>query len=145
LDFISWKAVLLFALPIMQKSMLFKNPENSVAVKLRIMEKDLSTLKCKPCEGIVETLDQKQIDRFYAGLSNGWKIIERHHLLNEMHFVNFRHTMNMVNKIAVLAESEGHHPDLSISFGTLTITIWTHAINGLSENDFILASKIDLL
>lgn len=60
-----------------------------------------------------------------------------------MHFVNFRHTMNMVNKIAAIAESEGHHPDLHISYAKLTIEIWTHAVNGLSENDFILAAKID--
>ncbi|MFN8206479.1 MAG: 4a-hydroxytetrahydrobiopterin dehydratase [Bacteroidales bacterium] len=104
---------------------------------------ELSSLKCKPCEGNVDTLDTSSAQKFLKKLSNGWYLNSHNHLENVMHFVNFRHTLNMVNKIAALAESEGHHPDLHISYGKLTIEIWTHAINGLSENDFILASKID--
>jgi 4a-hydroxytetrahydrobiopterin dehydratase len=107
------------------------------------MSTDLSTLKCKPCEGNVSPLDPLSEQRFLEKLSNGWYLNSNKHLENVMHFVNFRHTMNMVNKIAALAETEGHHPDLHISYATLQIEIWTHAINGLSENDFILAAKID--
>jgi 4a-hydroxytetrahydrobiopterin dehydratase len=107
------------------------------------MNTDLSTMKCKPCEGDVKPLDTASGQRFLEKLSNGWYLNSNNHLENVMHFVNFRHTINMVNKIAALAESDGHHPDLHISYAILTIEIWTHAINGLSENDFILAAKID--
>ena len=75
----------------------------------------------------------------------GWSIKEDSKLKKEYYFVSFQHTMDFVNKVAILSESEGHHPDLHISYGRLTIELWTHAINGLSENDFILAAKIDQL
>jgi 4a-hydroxytetrahydrobiopterin dehydratase len=107
------------------------------------MSAELSTLKCKPCEGNVKPLDSLATKELLEKLSNGWYLNSSNHLENVMQFVNFRHTMNMVNKIAAIAESEGHHPDLHISYAKLTIEIWTHAIHGLSENDFILAAKID--
>lgn len=106
---------------------------------------ELISKSCKPCEGGVEPLLPSRVEELLPSLSNGWKMNQRKHLENEMHFVNFRHTMNMVNKIAQLAEAEGHHPDLHISYGTLRIECWTHSIQGLSENDFILAAKIDQL
>jgi 4a-hydroxytetrahydrobiopterin dehydratase len=107
------------------------------------MNAELSTQKCTPCEGNVQPLESLAAKEFLKKLSNGWYFNSSNHLENVMHFVNFRHTMNMVNKIAAIAESEGHHPDLHISYAKLTIEIWTHAVNGLSENDFILAAKID--
>ena len=75
---------------------------------------------------------------------DGWMLIDDAHLLaKEFHFKNFKETMAFVNKIAEVAEAEGHHPDLTISYNNLSVELTTHAINGLSENDFILAAKID--
>ncbi len=75
-----------------------------------------------------------------------WMLIDDAHLLAKtFHFKNFAENIAFVNKIAALAEAEGHHPDLSISYDTLGVELTTHAIDGLSENDFILASKIDQL
>jgi 4a-hydroxytetrahydrobiopterin dehydratase len=109
------------------------------------MPAELNTKKCLPCEGGIPVLSREESEALVKLLSNGWEIVNNHHLLNKMSFVSFRHTMNMVNKIASLAETEGHHPDMHISYGSLAISIWTHSIDGLSENDFILAAKIDLL
>ena len=59
--------------------------------------------------------------------------------------MNYKHTIDFVNKVAALAEEEGHHPVMMVFYGRVVIELWTHAINGLSENDFIMASKIDKL
>jgi 4a-hydroxytetrahydrobiopterin dehydratase len=66
-------------------------------------------------------------------------------ILKRHHSVNFRHTIAFVNKIAALAEKEGHQPDLHVSYGYCIVDLWTHAIKGLSKNDFILAAEIDEL
>ena len=72
----------------------------------------------------------------------GWQLIGNK-IQKIFRFKNFRESMKFVNKVADLAENEGHHPDLSISWDKVTLTLTTHAIGGLSENDFILAAKID--
>lgn len=71
-----------------------------------------------------------------------WKIIDWK-VTKEFKFKNFLEAMEFVNKVAEIAEQEQHHPDISISYSKVSIVTWTHAINGLSENDFILAAKID--
>ena len=103
---------------------------------------DLIHKKCLPCEGGVPSLKRNEAIKLLRNL-NGWKIISNRKILKEYHFVNFKHTMDFVNKVAVLAEAEKHHPDMFISYALLKIELCTHAINGLSENDFILAAKID--
>jgi 4a-hydroxytetrahydrobiopterin dehydratase len=109
------------------------------------MSKLLAGKRCLPCEGGIPPLSFKETKRFISELEN-WKLDENFEKISkELHFVNFRHAMDFVNKIAAIAEEEGHHPDICVSYGTLIITLWTHAIHGLSENDFILASKIDQL
>jgi 4a-hydroxytetrahydrobiopterin dehydratase len=106
---------------------------------------DLTKKKCVPCEGNVPALTSKEISDLKTQISDDWKIIDDKKLFREFTFVNYRHTMDFVNKVANLAEEEGHHPDMHVFYGRLEIEISTHAINGLSENDFILAAKIDLL
>lgn len=103
---------------------------------------DLKNEKCKPCEGGIATLTQTEIEEFKKQLQPSWKLTDSK-LINSYSFVNYVQTMNFVNKIAVLAEEEGHHPDMHVYYAKLVVEIWTHAIHGLSENDFILASKID--
>jgi len=64
-------------------------------------------------------------------------------ITREFNFVNFKHTMSFVNEVARIAEEEGHHPVMHVGYGSVEIELWTHAIDGLSENDFIIAAKID--
>ena len=91
-------------------------------------------------------LNPEAAEKLKAQLKDDWMIVDDAHLLTK-HFVfkDFKQTMDFVNKIAVVAEEEGHHPDLTVSYGGVTVELMTHAIGGLSENDFILASKIDKL
>jgi 4a-hydroxytetrahydrobiopterin dehydratase len=72
-----------------------------------------------------------------------WEVVEEHHLRRRFEFANFRAALEFVNRVGELAETEGHHPDISFGWGYCELTIYTHAINGLSESDFILAAKID--
>jgi len=105
---------------------------------------ELNLKKCKPCEGGIPTLNQTEIDELKSQIKNDWKLLDNK-LIKEFAFVNFKHTMDFVNEVAVLAEEEGHHPVMHVYYSKVIIEIWTHAINGLSENDFILAAKIDKL
>ena len=78
-------------------------------------------------------------------ISDNWRVVDNNKITKEFFFVSYRHTIDFVNKVADIAESEGHHPVLHIYFGRAVVELWTHSINGLSENDFILAAKIDKL
>ncbi len=104
---------------------------------------ELKKKKCAPCEGGVPPLKEPEIKELKKQVHNDWKVQDNHKIYREFRFVNFMHTMEFVNKVAEIAEQEGHHPDMHVSYGKLTIELWTHAIDGLSENDFILAAKID--
>ena len=106
---------------------------------------DLTKSKCKPCEGGVPKLEAVEIEKYLPQIHADWKVVDNHHIQRSFAFVNFKQTMDIVNKIAHLAEEEGHHPLMHVSYATLDIDLWTHAIDGLSENDFILAAKIDQL
>ena len=78
-------------------------------------------------------------------LGNNWAVINEHHLEKEFTFKNFREALAFTNKVGELAEAQGHHPDIGLSWGRVKITIWTHKIDGLTESDFIMAAKIDRL
>ena len=103
----------------------------------------LTEKKCVPCEGGIPPFSKEETDEYLKKVDN-WTY-EDNKIHKTFSFVNFSHTMNFVNKVAELAEGEGHHPDMYVSYGSCKIILWTHAINGLSENDFILAAKIDRL
>ncbi len=103
----------------------------------------LQDKKCKPCEGGVEKLDSAGIENFNSQMSNPWQVHDGLKISREYSFRNFKETINFVNKVADLSEEQGHHPVMHVYFSKLMIEIWTHAILGLSENDFILAAKID--
>jgi 4a-hydroxytetrahydrobiopterin dehydratase len=106
---------------------------------------DLSKKKCKPCEGGIAPLDKNEVAEYKKLIKDDWKVTENNKISKEYAFVNYKHTMEFVNKVANLAEEEGHHPVIHVYYGKVMIELWTFAINGLSENDFILASKIDKL
>jgi 4a-hydroxytetrahydrobiopterin dehydratase len=106
---------------------------------------DLSKKRCKPCEGGIAPLNQQEVEEYLKQITDGWKIADNDKISKEFLFVNFKQTMDLVNKVADLAEKEGHHPVMHVYYKKVVIELWTHAINGLSENDFILAFKIDKL
>ncbi len=106
----------------------------------------LSKKKCKPCEGGVPPLGRDEAKELLKQLKPEWMLIDGGKILATTYrFRDFVETINFVNKIAAVAEEEQHHPDLTISYNTLGVELMTHAIDGLSENDFILAAKIDEL
>ena len=101
--------------------------------------------KCKPCEGGIPPLTPKEFEPMLTDLS-GWTVVENKELQKEYIFKNFKEGIAFIDKIATLAESERHHPDISLyGYKKVKIMLSTHAIGGLSENDFILAAKIDAL
>ena len=106
---------------------------------------DLLKLKCEPCSGKTPVLDSEQITNNLKKINN-WKVNEEQKMIfKKFNFKNFQQSLNFVNQVGILAEKEGHHPDISLGWGYCLIMVHTHAIKGLSINDFILASKIDLI
>ncbi len=105
---------------------------------------DLSKKKCIPCSKTTPPLKGEQLKALLKQL-DGWKIIDEHRLEKEYPFKDFKQALAFTNKIGSIAEQEGHHPDIYLSWGLVKILLWTHKINGLSENDFIMAAKCDSL
>ena len=106
------------------------------------MGADLAERRCVPCEGDTAPLAEEQIQQFLGQLK-GWRIQEGKKLTKAFKFGNFVEAVGFVNAITPVAEAEGHHPDLYVRWGQVRVYLWTHAIDALSENDFILAAKID--
>lgn len=105
----------------------------------------LSERDCEPCRGGVPALSAPEQTRLHAELDPSWQRVEGHHLFRRYTFPDFRAAWAHLERIAQLAEAVGHHPDLLLAWGRLEVTIYTHAIDGLTEADFILAAKIDRL
>jgi len=101
--------------------------------------------KCVPCQAGGEPLNRQAIEKLLGQLAEGWKVIDQRYLEKEYKFKNFRLALDFVNKVGELAESESHHPDIYLAWGMVRLKIWTHKINGLHNNDFILAAKINAL
>jgi len=104
--------------------------------------------KCVPCEGGVLPFDISDIHKYQKKV-DGWDIIKNEKQIFFLHkkfeFNNFLDSQNFINKVGEISENEGHHPDILFGWGYAQIKITTHAIQGLCENDFILAAKIDQL
>ena len=112
------------------------------------MTEDLTKKKCVPCEGGVIPFDISEI-HVYQKKIDGWDILKNEKKIFHLHkkyiFKNFLDSQSFINKVGEISENEGHHPDILFGWGYAEIKITTHAIEGLSENDFILAAKIDQL
>lgn len=106
---------------------------------------ELAKKHCMPCESGAEPLKSDQIEQRRKELDPDWKVVDEHHLEREFTFDDFRQALDFVNEVGRLAEEEGHHPDICLSYGKVKVQLWTHKINGLHENDFIMAAKIDAL
>lgn len=104
---------------------------------------DLSNKKCVPCQGGAAPLRRETSMQLQKQLNQEWKIVGDHHLEREFLFKNFAEALVFTNKLGEIAENEGHHPDIFLSYGKVKVQLWTHKINGLTESDFILAAKYD--
>ena len=105
----------------------------------------LSQKKCVPCSGDVPPLTLTRQAELLQQLAPQWVVKEGHHLKRGYSFPDFKEALAFTNRVGTLAEEEGHHPDISLGYGRVELSLYTHAINGLSESDFILAAKIDEL
>jgi 4a-hydroxytetrahydrobiopterin dehydratase len=107
----------------------------------------LADRNCIPCRGGVPPLKGKDLNDLYRMLPEGhhWQIVDGHHLVCSYKFPDFRSALAFVNRVGELAERQGHHPDILLGWGKAEITTWTHAVDGLTESDFILAAKIENL
>jgi len=107
---------------------------------------DLTEQSCKPCEGGVSPLTRDEAEALMAQLHEDWSLTEdATEIRRDFHFKGFNRTMGFVNAVAWIANSENHHPDLEVGWGHCLVRFSTHAIGGLSQNDFICAAKTDAL
>jgi 4a-hydroxytetrahydrobiopterin dehydratase len=104
----------------------------------------LATKTCVPCRGGTPPLKGAELHNLSHQLPN-WNVIDEHHITRTFTFPDFQKALDFVNRVGALAEQQGHHPDILLAWGKAEITLWTHAVNGLSESDFIMAAKIDQL
>jgi 4a-hydroxytetrahydrobiopterin dehydratase len=105
------------------------------------MASDLASKTCVPCRGGVPPLSMDVASRLMEQL-DGWAF-EQGHLAKSYHFPDFAGALAFVNRIGAISEEQGHHPDLYMTWGKVSLEIWTHKIDGLTESDFILAAKFD--
>lgn len=105
---------------------------------------ELAAKTCVPCRGGVPPLKGEALARLQAQLDD-WAVVSEHHLEKTYRFPDFRQALDFTVKVGELSEAQGHHPDIYLAWGKVTITLWTHKIDGLTESDFILAAKIDAL
>ncbi|MFT7519095.1 MAG: 4a-hydroxytetrahydrobiopterin dehydratase [Kiritimatiellia bacterium] len=106
---------------------------------------DLAKQTCIPCQGGSPPLKGGELLELLDLIDPSWSIVDEHHLTNTWTFPDFASALAFVNAIGAIAEEQGHHPDLHLSWGKVGVELWTHKIDGLVLADFILASKVDQL
>lgn len=105
---------------------------------------DLAEKECLPCKGGVPPLRGAKLDSF-AGQVEGWTVVGEHHLTRTFTFADFKSALAFTNRVGALAEEQNHHPDIHLAWGRVTVEIWTHKIDGLTESDFVFAAKASRL
>lgn len=109
------------------------------------MSPSLAEKECVPCRGGVPPLRREELERLQDELDAGWRVVDEHHLEKAFEFEDWASAQTFVERVGDLAEQQGHHPDLHLSYGRVGIELWTHKIDGLTESDFVLAAKIEEL
>jgi 4a-hydroxytetrahydrobiopterin dehydratase len=105
---------------------------------------ELADKKCVPCRGGVPPLQGNELDALHKIVPQ-WSVVNQHHITRVFTFPDFKQALDFVNRVGALAEEQGHHPDILLTWGKAAVTMWTHKIDGLTESDFIMAAKIDRL
>jgi 4a-hydroxytetrahydrobiopterin dehydratase len=103
---------------------------------------NLADRRCVPCRGGVPPLKGAELQKYAQQLSD-WKVVDEHHIFKTFIFPDFAKALDFVNRAGAVAEEQGHHPDLLLTWGKVEVKTYTHKIDGLTESDFILAAKID--
>jgi len=103
----------------------------------------LAETKCESCDTATKSLEPQKAAELLKELGNGWRIVDGHHLEKQFDFKDFRQALAFTNRIGEVAESVGHHPDIYLTWGKVRLNIFTHKVNGLTKDDFILAAKFE--
>ncbi len=103
----------------------------------------LATRKCVPCRDGMPRLEGEALAALHAQLGSTWQLVAGHHLEREFRFPDFKSALAFVNTVGNIAEKEDHHPDIYLCWGKAAVKIWTHKVDGLTENDFIWAAKVE--
>ena len=106
---------------------------------------DLAARDCVPCKGGTPPLGGAELAALSRQLGGDWRVVDGHRLEKTYRFPDFRSALAFTNRVGELAEEQFHHPDLGLAWGRVTLTIWTHKIDGLTESDFVFAAKADRL
>ena len=108
------------------------------------MPEELASQTCVPCRGGVPPLKGAELQQILQQVPQ-WKVINEHHVTRAFTFPDFQQALAFVNRVGEVAEQQGHHPDILLTWGKAEVTMWTHKIDGLTRSDLIMAAKIDLL
>jgi 4a-hydroxytetrahydrobiopterin dehydratase len=108
------------------------------------MPEQLASQTCVPCRGGVPPLKGAELQQILQQVPQ-WKVINEHHITRLFTFPDFKQALDFVNRVGEVAEQQGHHPDILLTWGKAEITMWTHKIDGLTKSDLIMAAKIDQL
>jgi 4a-hydroxytetrahydrobiopterin dehydratase len=108
------------------------------------MEVNLTEKKCTPCEGNAAPLDKGAVREYLKKIGSEWEVLDNKKIRKKFTYKDFKEALAFINEVGKIAEEEQHHPDIHlVSYKNVVIELWTHAIGGLSENDFIIAAKIE--
>lgn len=102
----------------------------------------LASKTCVPCRGGVPSLKGEELESLHQQVRQ-WSVVNEHHITRAFTFPDFKQALNFVNQVGTVAEAQGHHPDILLTWGKAEVTLWTHKIDGLTESDFIMAAKIN--
>jgi len=108
------------------------------------MPEELASQTCVPCRGGVPPLKGAELQQILQQVPQ-WKVINEHHVTRAFTFPDFKQALDFVNRVGEVAEQQGHHPDILLTWGKAEITMWTHKVDGLTRSDLIMAAKIDQL
>jgi len=104
---------------------------------------ELAGKTCVPCKGGISALGSAEIKAYQEKLDSGWHVINNHHLEKEFKFDDYEAAIDFANMVANIAIEQDHHPDILLAYGKVTVIVWTHKAGGLTENDFVLAAKVE--
>lgn len=111
--------------------------------KESIMSKNLAAKECKACQGGQPPLKGDKLNELKKQLETGWEVVEEHHLEKTYKFDDFQQALDFTNRVGQVAEEQGHHPDIYLTYGKVRLSVWTHKSDGMTESDFIFAAKVD--